>query len=251
MTTGNPAETALYRAIKRREELEASIKEAMQELRKIEQFIQTYREFTLFDGSGVKGANNLVPAPAAIPSRQTAYGQAQQVFEQLVRRVLRDLGRPLKAPEIIEEFRKRDHPIGGNETRTAWNRLWSAHKSGVLIRVPKYGYWLADEPVPPLPAKPPRLTHRPKGKGIKTEWAGRRIGRAKALTDAQIQLAQEWKAAGKSIKQIAADLGGLSASTIYVYLQRAEKKAAATSKKSPKGTPQNPIRRTRRLSKAR
>jgi hypothetical protein len=244
MPTDDPAETALYRAIKRRDELVASIKEATQQLEKIEQFIRTYREFSGFQAPADKGPMvssnpSVVRSNKDTPPLKTPHGQAQLVFEQLVRSVLRDVGRPLRSPEVIEEFARRGHPIGGNETRTAWNRLWNAQNNGVLIQVPKFGYWLADEPVPPLPEKPPKHTRRQWGNSIKDEWAGRPKGRKRALTDDQAKLAQEWRAAGKSLEQIALDLGGIAPGTVGLYLRRlareqATKKTVKLRKKSSK-----------------
>ena len=203
----------------------------------MEQFIRTYREFTGFEPPQNMGA--LPPAPLAVlptaakdlPPRKSPHGQAQPVFESYVRSVLRDVRRPLRSPEIIEEFRKRGHPIGGNETRTAWNRLWNAQNNGVLIQVPKYGYWLADEPVPPLPDKPQKHVRRGWGNSIKDTWAGRPPGPKKLLNEAQVKLAQEWRAAGKSLAQIGIDFGGISAGTIGLAIRRAEKEA----EKPPKG----------------
>lgn len=131
-------------------------------------------------------------------------------------------------------LKRRDHPIGGNDVRTAWNRLWVATKNGVLIQVPRYGYWLADEPVPPLPEKPQKYVRRGWGNSIKDEWAGRQIGRKKALNDAQVKLAQEWRAAGKSLEQIGIELGGLAPGTIGLYLRRAEKEASKSNKGASK-----------------
>lgn len=243
MPANDPAESALYRAIRRREELESLIKEAMQELDKIEQFVRTYREFADFQAPVIKGPSSIsapaAPSPDAkgIPPRKNPWGQAQPVFERLVRTVLRDIGRPMRSPEIIAEFQKRGHPIGGNETRTAWNRLWNAQKNKVLIQVPRYGYWLADEPVPPLPEKPQKHVKRGWGNSIRKEWLGRPPGRKKVLNDAQVKFAQELRASGKSYDQIAVELGGVSAGTVSLYLRRLEKGGAGEKAKAVKKKP--------------
>ena len=53
----------------------------------------------------------------------------------------------MRSPELIEEFRTRGHALPGNEIRTAWNRLWEAKSRGVLVSLPKLGYWIAGEPL--------------------------------------------------------------------------------------------------------
>jgi len=106
----------------------------------------------------------------------------------------------------------------------------------VLIQVPRYGYWLADEPVPPLPEKPQKYARRGWGNSIKDEWAGRPVGRKKALDEAQVKLAQEWRAAGKSLAQIGVELGGLAPGTIGLYLRRAEKETKAAKGGSKRKT---------------
>jgi superfamily II DNA or RNA helicase len=79
--------------------------------------------------------------------KSAEFGRVQEMFEKLALGVLRSVERPMKSGELIEEFRKRGHPIPGNAVRTAWNRLWLARKRGVLINYPKLGYWLPGKPV--------------------------------------------------------------------------------------------------------
>jgi DNA-binding CsgD family transcriptional regulator len=190
----------------------------MQEIERIELFLRMYREWLAPEDKDMKGvAVKNPPPPAPNPGRGN-YGQAQPIFEQFVRAVLRDVGRPLESGEVIAEFRRRGHPIGGNETRTAWNRLWNAKQRGVLINIPQYGYWLADEPLPSnLPEMPPKRKPRPEGAQTRKDWAGRKQGRTKLLTEAQIKAAEDMIIEGKPAQQICAELGGISLPTYYNY----------------------------------
>ena len=142
MSFDNIQDTALANALRERKKLKEQIRDALQKIERIDAFLRLYRDFsTLVDIDATKG----VERAAASPSRPTAevtapvshlrteaWGQAQAIFENLAIGVLREVGRPMKSGEIVEEFRKRGHPIKGNAVRTAWNRLWSARNKGLL-----------------------------------------------------------------------------------------------------------------------
>lgn len=136
-------DTPIARALKKRRELQAEIKRAMQELEDVEKYIALHRRFSTDDEES-KGA----PLPAPVVLSQAGHGQTQPVFERLAIDVIRHAGRPLQSTEIVEAFRVRGHPIGGNEIRTAWNRLWLAKDRGVLVNFPRLGYWPAEDPPP-------------------------------------------------------------------------------------------------------
>jgi DNA-binding CsgD family transcriptional regulator len=142
------------------------------------------------------------------------------MFEQLLRATLHDARRPMKSPEIIEAFRKRGHPIRGNETRTAWNRLWKAKANGMLITIPRFGYWLADEQLPDgaLDTPPPKRKRLDPEVVRDIRGIGRKIGRQRLLTDSQVKLLERWLADGtKTRAEMARDLGGVSIATIGNY----------------------------------
>ncbi len=174
------------------------------------------------------------------------HGQTQAMFEQYVRAVLRDVGRPMQSGEIIEAFRSRGHPIGGNETRTAWNRLWQANKRGVLQNVPRYGYWFADEPVPDaiLAAPPPKRTIVEPGRAKRDRGEGRPVGRQRVLTDSQIKTLEGWFAEGKKTnKEMALDLGAISGATINNYRMAWRRKIEAEATLSgPITAPELPLK---------
>ena len=145
MTSPTDPETPISKALKKRKELQEAICVAMKELEKIDEFIRMWRHLTVPVDNGDKGEDE---ETGRMILGRAGYGQTQPAFEHMVRAILQAARRPMRSSEIVEAFRNRGEPIGGNETRTAWNRLWQATKRGVLINVPKYGYWLADEPVP-------------------------------------------------------------------------------------------------------
>jgi hypothetical protein len=126
----------------------------------------------------------------------------------------------MRSPEIIAAFRQRGMPIGGNETRTAWNRLWMAKSNGVLTKIPQYGYWLADEPIPKgaLALPPPKRDSSPSERARRERAPGRKIGRQRLLNDSQIRLLDQWLKDGtKTRVEMARDLGGVSLATINNY----------------------------------
>ena len=185
----------------------------MKELEKIDDFLRMYRYLTEPEGTTPKGVDEV--AANRLLGR-AGFGQTQPLFEQMVRTMLLETGRPMMSNEIVEEFRKRGQPLGGNETRTAWNRLWQAKERGVLVNIPAYGYWLADEPPPDLEKiERPKRRHHAKGQSLRASWKGKRVGRGKILSAAQVKRAEEWLLAGKTFKEIAAELGGISPGTLY------------------------------------
>jgi DNA-binding CsgD family transcriptional regulator len=210
MADGQTPETPIARALKKRRKLQAEIQRAMQELEDIEKFISLHRRFSTDDESN-KGESDLQPT---ILSR-AGHGQTQTVFEQLVTDILRQTGRPMQSSEIVDAFRERGHPIGGNETRTAWNRLWQAKDRGVLVNLPRLGYWLANEPLPESAhtAKPP-AKKRPRGQSLREERHGKPRGRKPYLNDSQKEKVLAMFAAGMKGSEIATELG-VSRATIY------------------------------------
>jgi hypothetical protein len=208
MAKDDPALSALDRAIKERKELQDVIKTAMQKLEKIEQFLSMFRHYAAADGS----TDREIVGPTI---NRGGHGKSQQMFEMLARTVMLDLKRPVRSPEIVEEFRKRGHPIGGvNEIKTAWNRLWSGKASGVFLHVPHHGYWPVDEPLdvaglPPRPKKPHGAPLNPN--------RGTPKGRPKKLNPEQVAIAEEMLLAGKSGAEVGKIFGGLPPATIYSY----------------------------------
>lgn len=224
-------DSPLDKALKRQKELQDTIKTAtdtikvaMQELEKLKQFIDLYRSFSTDIESVVKGGSDSPQAlaPASAKLKGHAHGQTQAVFEALALDILRDVGRPIKSPEFIEEFRKRGQPLGGNEVRTAWNRLWQARKAGLLTHDVKLGYWIAGEPlsdearVRALEAgkRKPR-----RGPSMQALTKGKPKGPPRALTPEQVQTIERLLLSGKTRKEVC-ELFGISMGTLAAYVGR-------------------------------
>lgn len=214
-------DTPVSRAIRRRKELQDAIRESMKELEKIDEFLRMWRHLSADAEQEIKGTE--VSGGHLILGR-AGHGQTQPTFEHMVRAMLQDVGRPMQSSEIVEEFAKRGQPIAGNATRTAWNRLWQAAKNGALVNVPKYGYWLADEPVPPavLAAPPPKRGKGIPGKTTRRSWTGKPHGRQRALSDAEVARAERLIMDGMSFAQAAEEVG-VTKMTLHNYFRGGRK----------------------------
>lgn len=223
MSDESQSDTPISRALKKRRRLQAEIQRAMQELEDVEKFIALHRRFSA-DEQETKGESALPPVILS----QTGHGQTQPVFEQLVVDVIRRAERPMQSGEIIDAFRERGHPIGGNETRTAWNRLWLAKDRGVLVNFPGLGYWPANDPPPANldSLKPP--PRRRGGKRMQVERRGKPRGRQPYFNDAQKEEVLAMFARGMSGPQIATEMG-VSTATVYGVKRWDEKRKGETS----------------------
>jgi hypothetical protein len=152
---------------------------------------------------------------------KTEYGRTQETFENLAVAVVRAVGRPVRSPELIAEFRRRGHPIPGNEVRTAYNRLWIAGKKGILINYPKLGYWIAGEPLSEEAKQKAAAAARGRRTRRRTSLRilarGKKKGPPPAWTPKDIRRAELLLLAGKSRLEVAAVLGGVSQGTIQKY----------------------------------
>jgi len=128
----------------------------------------------------------------------------------------------MKSPEIVQEFKKRGYPLGGNEIRTAWNRLWTAGAKGILTNEPGLGYWIAGEPLSEEAKEAARTAskNRPKSgvSAIIRAARGTKKGRDPIWSQEQVETAERMLLAGKSRLEVAAALGGVSQGTIQTYI---------------------------------
>lgn len=159
------------------------------------------------------------PAPEL---RTASFKDAQLVFENLALQVLREVGRPMKSPEIVQEFKNRGFPLAGNEIRTAWNRLWTARAKGLLTNEPGLGYWIAGEPLSDEARERAAIAskNRPKSgvSAIIKAARGTKKGRDPVWGPEQIATAERMLLEGKSRAEVAAALGGVSQATIHTYI---------------------------------
>lgn len=197
------ADIALEAALKKRKELQDRIRAALDEIAKLEKYMQTHRELV----SGVQDASE--GAVAGETFGRAGLGLTQDVFESFLVTVLRDLGRPLQSGEVVDEFKKRGHAIGGtNETKQAWNRLWEAKTRNIVVHLPPYGYWLANEPMPASVAIPDEPRKRPRAIGRASKLSKKR-GRPPILTPEMIALAKSMLLSGMRMKEVSERLGGV------------------------------------------
>ena len=206
-------ESAVEKAVRKRKELQERLKNTIQEIETLEKFLKTYRDLTAGTPNSEKGGNQEIS--------QATWGTAQQAFEALVVGVLREIGRPMRSGELIEEFKRRGHPLKGNDVRTAWNRLWLASKRRVLTSDRTLGYWIAGEPLTDeareAAALVGRRERRPAGSAHRDQNKGKKKGRAPILTSEQVEAGEKMLLAGKSRLEVAAVLGGVSQGTIKKY----------------------------------
>jgi transposase len=240
MSSDDFQDSALGKALQRRKELRETIENAIQEIEKIEAFLKMYSSFS----TGDFGINKQVQeTPGGAPLR-VAKGKTQSVFEMQVRTILRDTGRPMKSPEIIEEFRKRGHAIPGNEIRTAWNRLWEAKVRGTLTSDPKLGYWIAGEPLSEKAKEEALIAGKRRKSGATSvikAARGTKPGRDPLWGQEQIEAAERLLLAGKSRAEVAAALGGVSMGTLQKYVSISGLKAKYPDVVIPK-RPRRPSR---------
>jgi hypothetical protein len=228
MSTDGSENIQLANALKRQKELQGTIraatdtiKAAMQELDRTRQFINMFRTFTPSSESGAGIGSSAQVVPGSIKLKGHAHGQVQAVFEALALDILRDVGRPMKSTEFIEEFRKRGQPLGGNEVRTAWNRLWQAKKAGSLTYEARFGYWIPDEPLTEemkLNAIAAAKRNRGKAPSLR-DTIGKRKGPPSALTPDQVKEAEHFLLSGKTRKEVC-ELFGISMVTLAAYVGR-------------------------------
>ena len=158
----------------------------------------------------------------------------------------------MKSTEFIEEFRKRGQALGGNEVRTAWNRLWQARKAGVLTHDGKLGYWISGEPLSndakARAREAAKATRRPRsGPSLKSLTMGNRKGPPNALTPEQASEAERLLLSGKSRKEVCELYGGISMATLAIYVGR----TADFMARHPGFVPPKPTYRPPRLGQKR
>src|SRR5581483_7147769 len=218
----------LTNALKRQKELQETIKvatdtikSAMQELDGIRKFIDLFRSFSPHrDAGNARGSDSLPPSSKKLKGH--AHGLTQAVFNALALDVLRDAGRPMKSTEFIGEFRERGQPRGGNEVRTAWNRLWQAKKGGLLTYDVRLGYWISGEPLTEgMKQSALEAAKRTRGTAPSLrDTVGRRKGPPAALTPEQVREAEQLLLSGKTRKEVCEMFGRISMATLAGYVGR-------------------------------
>jgi hypothetical protein len=185
-------------ALKRRKELQDTIRSSVKELQELEDWLRKGRQF-LGRAANESAFSNTDEIERGF---KAGHGLTQPVFEQLLREVLLEHGQPMQSGEVIEAFERRGIDIGSQ--KTVWNRLWHAKRAGALVHYPKPGYWPADLPPPESAsergkaekdaARPPEEIEA-RNKTISAKLKGRR----KLLSHEQLSKAIEWVIAGDKL----------------------------------------------------
>jgi hypothetical protein len=193
------ADTAIDAALRKRKELQERIRADLEEIGRLEKYIQMTRELM----SGVNDA--ALGGSVGETFGRAGSGMAQEVFESFLVIALRDVGRPLQSGEVVDTFRERGHPIGGiNETKTAWNRLWAAKTRNVVVHLPPYGYWLSNEPL----LEQVEMVE-PKRKKHAFRSLSTRRGRVASITPEMVAKARVMLLDGDRLHVVAEKLGGI------------------------------------------
>ncbi len=214
------ADTALEAALRKRKELQDRIRADLDEVGRLEKWIQLTRELL----SGVSDAAS--GGTVGETFGRAGSGMAQEVFESFLVTVLREVGRPLQSGEVVDEFRSRGHPIGGtNETKQAWNRLWEAKTNNVVVHLPPYGYWLSNEPIPENVdmTEPKRKRHAFRSLSTKR-------GRVSTITPEMVAKARVMILGGERISVVAKRFGEVSSQNLRYHFRNDQEVLAALSK---------------------
>jgi hypothetical protein len=138
------------RALSRKRELEA-------ELRKIEDFLELYRQFSESRSpkedlaqNEERPAEDAKPISSPQPYRYNASRaprMSQEEFERLARKILLEAGRPLVREELLEHIHHLGRRLGDTDDKelgTLKTKIWRARES--IVPIAGSGYWLADVP---------------------------------------------------------------------------------------------------------
>jgi hypothetical protein len=156
-------DTALMRALARKETLENEIADRQAELREIDTFVTLYQRFAGAEETLVTstmpiqietsmGESRAAESQPDIGSAKPR-GISQDEFNQVAPQILLEHGKPARRGEFLQLFHDRNIPIGGtNEMLNFGTKIWKARE--FLINLPKVGYWPKDRPYPPADYEP-------------------------------------------------------------------------------------------------
>jgi len=159
-----PVDRVFEAALKRADELK-------QELKKLEEFIGTYRQLAVelhIESKNEQGTHTLstaetssvdkatqgeareVETPDAAPPKRVRVSDNPKpaVVVAAAARVIREKGHPMSRRDIHAALSARGIVVrGADEVKALGTMLWRSGV-GVLTQLEGYGYWLADEPYP-------------------------------------------------------------------------------------------------------
>jgi len=154
-----PMDTAISRAMARKESLEKEIESRQAELQDIDMFVTLYQRFagpeetlvtvTMPIQAEIRAVETDIAA-ASQPEIRTVMrrGISQEEFNEVAPQLLKEHGKPARRGEFLRLFHARNIPIGGvNEMLNFGTKVWKARE--VLINLPGEGYWPRDLPYEP------------------------------------------------------------------------------------------------------
>lgn len=214
-------DAAYDHAVKQRAEHQDKLMAGMKELAHIDRYLSMHRQYTLAaDSNADQGFATIVDPTLGV----VGGGLTQRVFEQLIRTILREVGRPMQTGEVLDAFAERGLPFGGNNpTKTAWNRMWQAKTHGVVDQIENLGYWLEGVPLPADAAHAVATARSRRGRRKRNRLrpiarnTGNAPGRKRYLSEAEVALARNWFRSGKSLSEVRAILGGITRQTLVAY----------------------------------
>jgi hypothetical protein len=159
-------DSALMRALARREILENEIADRQAEMREIDTFVTLYQRFARAEETLVTSVipmhtETSMGESSAAESRPTIEsakprGISQDEFNQVAPKILLEHGKPARRGEFLKLFHDRNIVIGGaNEMLNFGTKIWKARE--FLVNLPKEGYWPKDVPYPPTNYEPGNL----------------------------------------------------------------------------------------------
>jgi hypothetical protein len=148
-------DNALAKAIERKAELERQRAELDSELTEIDLFLRLHEKFsgtksvylappmehTDSHGGGL-GKGTVSGLGAMPPLAERKRGRPAD-FAGIMERVLRDVGKPLSRPELVEELEKREVVIPSDDKPRYLGTILWRHRDR-FINLPGFGYWLKD-----------------------------------------------------------------------------------------------------------
>lgn len=157
-------DSAVFNAMKRREELR-------EELGEVERFLKLYNKFktsaspvqTALELHGVNierdgeqtesGEPQVEEVTVAAPPRR---GWTREMLRPQIRSTILAAGRPLTRTAILKALDERDIPVGGSDrSKNMGTILWRLN--GDFVSLEGFGYWPRNEPYPPAGYDPDDL----------------------------------------------------------------------------------------------
>jgi hypothetical protein len=163
-------DTAVGRALARKEAIAREIESLQTELRDIDTFVALYPRFADEQDTNLERPNvpeetpEVHPTPRHDDTPTAGNGMiTQEQFETDIRKVLIDNRRPMKRGQLVNALHSRGLKVGGtDEYKNFGSKIWKARDR--FINIPQEGYWPRDIPCAAVEYRPEPGTSSP------TDW---------------------------------------------------------------------------------